>query len=440
MREAVLLLALGLVGCDEEAPQGPSEPTSAPSDDAVVEEQAHAATTVKAFFEKEGPVAFIVGTAGDDRVDRAIAAQANLVRANFPGASLMTDEEVAAKGWPDKPVVYGGPQNNRLMARVKLPFELSATKLVVGGETFTGESHQIMTVVPKGKAHPAFVFYGGTGPSGVAEINAVDHVGEELVVADGFGRLLAGRWKMKDGAVAAELGERNMRIDWSARSETLEGFGGAHSVEVRFLVPKDRPPPEDLDAIIDAAKRGLATVVGKLEIDEPVAMSFYLYPDGALKKELTGNGGDGHAHQAGNALHVIAKGDIEGLVAHEATHVLAPHAWGPVSSPMMGEGIAVWAAGVYAGKSLEQLRPEIAKVGRSKIAVLMAPRAFRSIPEKYAYPIAGLLFDALVKTVGSEKIRAHLLGATPATWAEACQQAGTTPDGVEKAFADYLAK
>lgn len=79
--------------------------------------------TPNAFFARGTPT-FIVGTAGDERCDRAVAAQVELVRAQlFPGAAVVTDEAVG-HAWPANPVVYGGAHVNVLVAALapELPF------------------------------------------------------------------------------------------------------------------------------------------------------------------------------------------------------------------------------------------------------------------------------------------------------------------------------
>jgi hypothetical protein len=172
-------------------------------------------TTVNAFYERGAPT-FIVGTAGDETSDRAIAAQVDLIRGlAFPKAPVMKDGDVSE--WPEAPVVYGGPHVNALMAEIAgtLPFELTAGRLVLGDRTFEGDEFQLITVVPADGDRPELLLYAGTGTPGVGEINGVSHGPSPILVADAFGPLVTGRWKRSDdGEVTAVLDPPARRIKW----------------------------------------------------------------------------------------------------------------------------------------------------------------------------------------------------------------------------------
>lgn len=438
---------LAKAGCTTPTTEGQPAPASSPAGPAAPVASAQPTPTedltIDAWLARGGAPTFVRGTAGDDASDRAIAAQVELVRPTFPRAKVVDDVGIEGArgkaGWPDKPVVYGGPHVNAALAGLSLPFELSPGKLVLGGESFTGDGVVLMAVIPAAAAHPDLLVYAGTGTPGIAEINSVPHGNEEILVADAFGRLVTGRWEVEGGALVTKLGPRSRRVPWRAVERSLAGTTGSKTT-VRFWFVEQLEKREDEDAILAASLRGMKTVVDKLGIAEPAPLSIYVHPDRRSKKSLTGNSGDGHAMAFARALHVIGGAGIEGLVAHEATHVLGHEAWGPAGSPLLGEGLAVWVSGRYGGRSLEQYRPEIAKTGRSKIVELLHPKGFRSIPEAVSYPLAGLLVEALVATVGADNVREHLLGASQLTWAEACERAGTTPEALEDALSRHLAR
>lgn len=80
------------------------------------------AATPSDFF-KRGTPTFVVGTAGDDHADRAIKAQAAMIRdLLFPAAKIIDDSAVnVAKGpaaWPANPILYGGPHVNHVLAKL----------------------------------------------------------------------------------------------------------------------------------------------------------------------------------------------------------------------------------------------------------------------------------------------------------------------------------
>ena len=97
-------------------------------------------------FLSRGAPTFVLGTAGDDRADRAIAAQVNLIRnLLFPGTQAVTDEsiDVAAgpDAWPPRPILYGGPHVNSVLRALAptLPFEMDEGALRLGDRVFEGD-------------------------------------------------------------------------------------------------------------------------------------------------------------------------------------------------------------------------------------------------------------------------------------------------------------
>jgi hypothetical protein len=188
-----------------------------------------------------------------------------------------------------------------------------------------------------------------------------------------------------------------------------------------------------------AGIKGVSQALERLQAEAAKPLTIYLYPTHASKKSLTENGGDGHAVPSSRVLHAVVSSGLESLIAHEATHILAPEAWGPMPTPLLAEGAAVWASGQYAGRTLAQLKDDLAGIGRSSVVSLLNPKGFRSIPEKYGYPIGGLLFETLLAEVGLAKASQHLATATAATWDDACTRAGTTAADIEAAFSKVLA-
>lgn len=382
------------------------------------------AKTVNEFYARGTPT-FVLGTAGDDAADRGVAMQVDLIRSMvFSTAQVVTDTTISLdagpSSWPANPVVYGGPHVNSLLAALELPFELSAGRLSIGGQTFEGEDHQLIAIVPASDRNPEFVLYAGTGTPGVAEINAVKHGGEAIVVIDAFGRRVTGSWTRGPDGLMAKLDEPARRIPWRRVEREVAG------AKVRFAFPEQLAREDDEDALIDAMSRGITRAIERLEIADPVAIDVYVHPDRGSKKSLTGDGGDGHAVAMAHALHVIrnnpaAGGPLELLTAHEATHVLAFAAWGPVGSSLIGEGLAVYVAGQYGGVSLEQWAK---RVEAPQAIEELLGAGFRVRAEAETYPIAGVLVAAAIEQVGLEQVRLHLYGATPDTWADACERAG----------------
>jgi hypothetical protein len=273
------------------------------------------------------------------------------------------------------------------------------------------------------------LLFAGTGTPGIAEINSstVMRGNAPIVIADEFGPIITGTWQIDpDGTPRAQVGVSARRVGWRTIDKTIAGV----AVAFRFV---DKSSPARDTAAIDRASRGIATSATKLAATGTLAMAVYVHPDRASKQALTGNGGDGHAVAFARALHVIDGDALETLVAHEATHVIAPQAWGPAGSPLFGEGIAVWTSGQYGGTPAARFRKR-ARPAQS-IRELLGP-AFRTLPEFTSYPLAGVLVEVAIAKVGLANVRDHLYGATASTWDDACVRAGTTAAALEDAFSN----
>lgn len=369
---------------------------------------------------------FVVGTQGDDASDREVRSQVTFIRGLFfPDAPVVEDTAVQAEkgpfAWPARPVVYGGPHVVSALRAVgeSLPFELEPGRLTVGGETFRGDDVLLITVVPAGPKTPEMLVYAGTGKPGVAEINAVGGGGRDpLLVADRFGVLARGVWVQKDGRIVGELGARAPRCTFRTTERPFRG------TVLRIASPTSEAEPED--AYVRAISRGLERAASRLGVEPTRPIDAFVYADAAAKKRCTGNAGDGHTVPSSQTLHVrradpAEGGSLEGLVAHEGTHLLAAAAWGTPGTPAMGEGLAVWVSGRYRGVTVDDWRKR--GVARPPLSVLLG-KGFLSLPEEQSYPTSAILVDDAVKRIGLEGFRAHLYGATGGTWSRACAAAG----------------
>lgn len=409
-------------------------------------------------FFKRGTPTFVVGTAGDDQADRAIKAQVVVIRdLLFPAAKIFDDSAVdVPKGptaWPANPILYGGPHVNHVLAKlgVSLPFRMERGKLTVGDQVFEGNEYRLIALVPAraadkaGPGHPEFLLYAGTGTPGVGEINAVWHGGEPILIADAFGRLLAGTWqKASDGTtVPAFTHPRARRIAWRTVDRELKIKSSANAIDVHVRFPQQLPAAKDEEQVIQACLRGLARAGDKLAVISSADLSVYVYPNLGSIASLTGKRGDGHAVVEARVLHVVHSdpavgGGFENLLAHEGTHALANDAWGAAGTPLLGEGLAVWASGAYGGVSLGDWKRRVQQPA-PPVADLLG-KAFRQMPESQSYPLAGIFVEVAVEKLGIAKVRQHLYGATASTWESACKEARTTPQELEAAFRTVLGR
>ena len=389
--------------------------------------------TPRSFFQRGLPT-YIVGTTGDDFTDRAISGQAELIRSLLtPDAKKLADTEITGT-WPANPVVYGGAHVNAAIAAIAkdLPFEITANKLVIGGQMFTGDGYALITVVPaRAGKYPEMLLYAGTGTPGITEINSpsIARVDAPIVIADAFGPLIVGSWQIgADGVATAKLNKPGRRVEWRATETTIAG------AQVTFNLWSGAPAEADGPAI-ELASKGIETALKKLATDRPVAFTVYIHPDQRSKQALTGNGGAGHVTAFTRTVHVFRHDGLESLTAHEATHVITPQIWPPVGSPLFGEGVAVWTAGGYAGQPLSSFK----KLSPRPVKEMLGA-AFRKAPEGETYPFAGIVVATLVAKLGIVKVRDHLYGATTATWDDACKAAGTTAAELDAAIASAITR
>jgi len=454
MRRAALIGVIGLVACGSEATKQTTSATASATGAAtslvvapsasVSAETPQGPRTPNQFFGRGKPT-FIVGTAGDDFSDKAIAGQVELVRGMiFPTSAVVADTTIDAKkgpsAWPENPVLYGGPHVNALLASIapQLPFQMSAGSLVLGRDKL-GDDIVLITVVPgraadeAGPGYPTFLLYAGTGTPGIAEINAFKHGGEAIYVGDAFGLLINGEWiNDAQGKLQPRFLQSYEREDIEHASPEIEMLKGSKGeAPVEFYALRAKPGDDDKPSQA-AVMRGLATAVKKLKIEQPQKMQVFLYPDHATKQTLTGKSGDGHAVQTAHAVHVVRvdpapNGPLERLVAHEGAHILANDAWGVPGTVLAGEGLAVWVAGAYQGTTLEEWKTKLKD--RPPIRDLTT-KAFRELPEPTTYPRAGLFMAAVISQLGLDKAR-DVYGASASGFEEACAKAGLTIDKLD---------
>jgi hypothetical protein len=410
---AISIALIGSFGCKNKPKSDDGEVT-----EPVVERDPPPNTTVNDFYAKGIPT-FIMGTLGDERADRIISAQVSIVRNLVAPSARMLDTVIKLddiKTWPPRAVVYGGTSFNQVIANLKnLPLSITEDKLSIGGMDFTGPGYQLITVIPEQEGHPEFVLYAGTGSPGVAEINAIHHGKDAILIADAFGVLHTGEWSYdKAGKLEAKLSEPARRVKW--REVKAEG------ANIYFV--EELPASADEAAIVANCEKGVAHAREKLGRKEAATISIYVSPDAKSKLSLTGVAGDGHAVVNANAVHVVGSKEesLVHLVAHEATHLLAYEAFEQPGSSLLGEGLAVWVSGYYGGIPIDDFAKELGKPG--VINELLGPK-FPSLPEKEAYMHGGLAVKAAIESVGFDEFTKQLWPATRDNWIKATEFAGT---------------
>jgi hypothetical protein len=258
-------------------------------------------------------------------------------------------------------------------------------------------------------------------------------------VADAFGALVRGRWEWTEQGWIARQTDHVRRPEWRKLPVTPVRAGGGQefSVALTVHVPQDRKLADGYEeAAVRALRAGVGRAAARIGTTGSASLGIYVYPDRSMKKYVTGSTADGHAAPAAGALHVVAAdaaagGPLERLARHEGAHVLALGVAGMPGTPLMGEGLAVWAAGGYGGRPAEayfheetSLPPPSGLLGSG----------FAQLPEAVSYPAAGLWVEAAIEEVGLNKMLVHLYPATAAEWKEACKAAGTSASKLERRY------
>jgi hypothetical protein len=391
-----------------------------------------------------GPPTLIAGTLGDARDDREVRAQIELIRGMvFTHSTVVDDETVdptkGLDGWPERPVLYGGPHVNAVLAALapRLPFTIDRERLAIGGREFAGREFRLIALVPAligsetAPATPPFLLYAGCGMPGVAEINAVLHGGTAFLVVDRFGPRVAGSFERGEGGrLIPRFGPEAVRIEWRERIQGPTEEGETVRVLRPAMLPaKEGDAEEDAHLLVATGRvrRGLA-LSGKLEL------VVYVYPDRRSKASLTGNGGDGHADVLSGTIHVVSgdPGMLESLVVHEGTHIAAHAACGQTATVALAEGLAVAVSGSYGGIDLDDWRARL-PADLPALHDLLGP-AFRRLPEPVAYPVAGLLVRALKDRLGPARFAELVYPTPPSKFLSACAAAGLSANEVEALY------
>lgn len=384
-------------------------------------------------FLRSGPPSIVLGTQGDERADRGIAVQVDVIRAMvFPESALVDDDSIdVQKGpsaWPSTPMLYGGAHLNSVLAGLGacLPLQVSAGSIEIAGETYTGDEYRLIALVPALRAtddcpgSPQFMLYAGAGTPGVTEINATPDGNYGFVVADRFGVLDAGFFERDEhGAPVAKITHHALRKPWRAKRVTTDEYPEPKLIAKRLQI---LPAAAEEGAQDLALLRGVQRARSMLKLAEAAPIEIYVYPDAKTKASIT-RAGDGHADPASRTLHMTVfdasiDGPLERLCAHEAVHILATDAFGSPGSPLWGEGLAVWVADQYGGRSLREWRLDPPRSDQ-EIREL-AGAGFARTPERVSYPLAGLLVSDLIHEHGLEAFIEHIYPAGPDRLEAAC--------------------
>lgn len=230
-------------------------------------------------------------------------------------------------------------------------------------------------------------------------------------------------WTQLSRSFAVPPGARRMRVGLVL---TMPGVAWFDDVTVDAVNPPWRSAAQGRfvfhtlggDRVLAAHRRRMQEAATEFDAffgRSPERIDYWKYPDIATKVEYTGIGGNGHALP--DAIHTLWP-----VERHELVHVYA-NAWGR-TTPLWGEGLAVWLSGDWLGKPVK----EAAKVVLDRwisLAELRDPQRFRAADDTRSYAIAGALVGWVLETRGREALRAVCASDD---WESAL---GDTPEGID---------
>jgi hypothetical protein len=128
-------------------------------------------------------------------------------------------------------------------------------------------------------------------------------------------------------------------------------------------------------------------------------IDFYHYRNNDQKRALTGNGGNAHV-EGDHTLHTVWRVD-----RHEMVHLLMRRL-GEAESPLLGEGIAVYLAGPWRERNLDDWVRDYAKEGTlPPLSSLVSNQSFRGRSDMVTYPVSGSFAGWLIETYGMERLQ-----------------------------------
>lgn len=200
----------------------------------------------------------------------------------------------------------------------------------------------------------------------------------------------------------------------------------------------DRAILDDVTAAVASARARAVDLVGT---DVEGRIDCYLYPSVDSKLAVTDNGAVAHGVEWANAVHVAWVEGAELALTRVLTKVIAGRALGNVYNPLIGEGLAIHAGGLWGGEPVVRRAAELqAKGTLPPLAALVDPTAYARYPEELSEPAAGAFTAFLLDELGETDYRDLYSGAADAISVRSILEAvaGDSLEAIERRWTAYL--
>jgi len=200
----------------------------------------------------------------------------------------------------------------------------------------------------------------------------------------------------------------------------------------------DRAIVAEAAAAVEAAR---ARAVGLVGVDVDGRIDCYLYPSVDSKLAVTDNGAVAHGVEWANAIHVAWVEGSELALTRELTKVIAGRALGNVYNPLISEGLAIHAGGLWGGEAVVLRAAELrAKGTLPPLEALVDPVAYGRYPRELSEPAAGAFAAFLLDELGVTVYRDLYSGAADAISVGSilAAAAGDSLEGIERRWTAYL--
>jgi hypothetical protein len=200
----------------------------------------------------------------------------------------------------------------------------------------------------------------------------------------------------------------------------------------------DRVILDDVSVAVASARARAADLAGA---DVDGRIECYLYPSVDSKLAVTDNGAIAHGVEWANAVHVAWVEGAELALTRELTKVIAGRTLGNVYNPLISDGLAIHAGGLWGGEPVVERAAELQGRGTlPPLESLVDPVTYGRYPAELSEPAAGAFTAFLLDELGETVYRDVYSRAVDAVSLRALLEdaAADSLEGMERRWISYL--
>jgi hypothetical protein len=194
----------------------------------------------------------------------------------------------------------------------------------------------------------------------------------------------------------------------------------------------------EIGSAVASARARAAELVGA---DAGGRIDCYVYPSVDTKLKVTDNGSVAHGVEWANAVHVAWAEGAEPAMTRALTKVAAGRTLGNVYNPLIGEGLAIYAGGVWDGEPVVRRAAELQAAGTlPPLEALVEPAAYGRYALELSEPAAGAFTAFLLDELGDTVYRELYSSAAGAVSVRSILEEAMDDsiEGIERRWTAYL--